>query len=220
MVWLTWLVTFAAAAAFYASGVIVFTREPFNLNIYIMVFLAVLLVSILRGWQTRHKEFTVFATIFAIKFTLGHIIWSNSGGYHESIVGHMILHTVLAFAMISLTTSRVGAVVALLFCLDVVWGVLGLIGVFPERPWPTFTGFYYGDAIAYTGHLAMIVFGLSCGDGGPRIRNWLYQLRGYYENRDRLDIGGGALDYNRNRGRSDFRVRSDRNESRKSPGWD
>lgn len=180
MVWLTWVITYAAAAVFYASGVIVFTREPFNLNIYIMVFLAVLLAAILRGWQAQHKEFHVLATIFALNFALGHVIWSYSGGYYESIAGHMFLHVVLAAATISLTTSKVGAIVALLFCLDVLWAVLGLTRVFPERPWPTFTGFYYGDAIAYTGHLAMIIFGLSCGDGGSRIRNWLNRPWGVY----------------------------------------
>lgn len=205
MVWLAWVVTYAAAAAFYSSGVIVFTREPFNLNIYIAVFLAVLLVAILRGWQTQHKEFSVFATIFTLNFALGHVIWSHSGGYYESIMGHMFLHFVLAGAIISLTTSKVGAIVALLFCLDFVWGILGLTQVFPERPWPTFTGFYYGDAIAYTGHLAMIIFGLSCGDGGSRIRDWLNQpVGGYVYGLDARNVHIGYYRNKRNRGRSDF----------------
>ena len=194
MVWLTWIGFYALAAYLYLSGVIIFTREPINFNIYIMVFLAVLLASIARGWQTRHKEFSVFAIIFALNFTAGHLIWSYSGGYLPSVAGHMVLHTVLAIAVLHFTKSKTGAVVCLLFVLDVVWAALAITGVFPARPWPIFTGFYYGDAIAYTGHLAMVIFGLSCGDGGPLVRNWLNRLRGYSnENIYGLGIGSDSI---------------------------
>ncbi|MCP4410195.1 MAG: hypothetical protein GY807_21120 [Gammaproteobacteria bacterium] len=200
MVWGIWLTTYMLAAYLYSIGIIVFMRDPINLNIYIGVFLAVLLACVFRGWQTRHKEFTAFALIFAINFTVGHLIWTYSGGYFESVAGHMLLHLALAAAVIAYTTSKTGAVVALLFVLDVIWGILGLTQVFPPRPWPIFTGFYYGDSIAYTGHLAMIVFGLSCGDGGKLARGWLNRGR-YNENYGGLGSGGagyGAGSHRRN----------------------
>ena len=191
MVWLTWTLTYLLAAICYSAGVVVFMREPINFNIYLMVFLAVLLAALFRGWQTRHKEFTALGLIFAANFTVGHLIWTYSGGYLPSVAGHMLLHTMLAVSAIHFTKSKIGAVVALLFVLDAVWGFLAITGVFPTRPWPIFTGWFYGDMIAYTGHLMLIVFGLSCNDGGRRIMNWLNSSRGR-ANEDYNGMGAGS----------------------------
>ena len=181
MVWLAFLISYTIAALLYFGHDIVgLTSGPAKITIYQMVFVTVMLHALFIGWFSKHKEALPFAFLFVANLSFGWAAWKLAGGYSNAVVAHGILHILIAGAFISLTKSMAGALVCLLFVLNTIWAHIEWFNILPDRPSGAFTGFYYPDLISYTSMLAMVIYGLSCGDGGSRIRNWLNRPWGVY----------------------------------------
>ena len=138
-------------------------------SIYKLAFWVVL-VSCATSLWLRRGTLEQWATIvlISVNMTLGWRAWGTA----DPILWHAVLHLAIAAIIIGFAHTRASVAVGALFLANVVLATLVKSGMFPDRP-HVFTGFYYPDLIAYSGHAAMIITAGASGDVGKRVRDFL-----------------------------------------------
>lgn len=170
---IVFLSSFIAAAVWYSSNG---AMAPWGMTIYTSTALAVLVCGVAWSFAVKNTDLLKAAVLLCANYAFGHAAWTWGGGYHAGVILHALLHLALAACFLQWTVSRMGAFIGILMCLNVAWAIAELLGVFGGRP-RVFTGFYYPDLMAYTSITGSIVLGMSGGDTGKRIRQWLLEHR-------------------------------------------
>jgi hypothetical protein len=178
------LVCFAAAWLWYGQAG---AMAPWGMTIYTSTALVVLMCGVAWSFAVKHTDTIKIAILLCVNFAFGHFAWTYGGSYQGGVMLHMALHLALAVVLLMWTQSRLGGVVGLLMCANVVWASLELLGAFGPRP-RVFTGVYYPDLMAYTSIAAAVLLGRAGGDGGKWSRNWLLTERG---RRNEATVGHG-----------------------------
>ena len=166
MTLITFIVAFVLALLHYLSAGALF----YGYSIYKLAFWAVLASCSLSLWINRAPlEQYLNCMLVAVNMVLGWMAWETK----DPVFWHAVLHvTIAAIIIVGYAQSRASLLVGGLFLMNVVFAVLQYSGALPDRP-RVFTGFYYPDLIAYSGHASMMIIAGASGDSGKFTREFL-----------------------------------------------
>lgn len=155
----------AAALHYHVAGPLFMGQSIYQLAFWAV--LAACVASLVMNRETRREQWAT-CSLLAINMVLGWKAWGTA----DPVFWHAVLHVTIAGIIVVYAQTRGSLIVAGLFLFNVALATLEVAGILPDRP-RVFTGVYYADLVAYSGHTAMIITAGGSGDVGKRIRDIL-----------------------------------------------